>query len=220
MRWMWAFAMCVMATMRAAGLPCWSDAEAGPPLPSLRGSPESKEWQIEVAKKEGLERILNDARLKRMVRDGTLVKLPTNRNLKIDFRIPPAFRVCLPRVKLFLLDLASAPKLTGRIKVNSAVRTEIYQRQLRKRNPNAVSNSSHTYGCTVDIAKLGHTEAELDLLRTHLLALETAGLIEATEEHTQSVFHVMVFAGYVEKRCVPTHQPSAAKPVAPLHKKR
>lgn len=167
--------------------------------PSLVGSPESREGQIEQAKKDGLERILNDARLKRMKKDGTLVKLPTNKSLRVDWRLSPEFRFCLPHVRAFLLDLASNPKKTGRIKVNSAVRTEVYQRQLRKHNPNAVILSSHVFGCTVDIAKLGHTKAQLDELRRILLELEGKGLIEATEEHRQSVFHVMVFKKYTEK---------------------
>jgi hypothetical protein len=83
------------------------------------------------------------------------------------------------------------------------VRTEVYQRKLRKHNPNAIPNSSHVFGCTVDIAKLGHTKAQLNAIRNYLLVLKEAGLVEPVEEFRQSVFHVMVFKKYTEKRSVP-----------------
>lgn len=171
--------------------------------PSLLGSHESQARQNEEALREGLERVLNDARLNRMKKDGTLVELPTHKYLEVDPRVPPKFRFCLPEVKTFLLDLASNPRRTGKIKITSAVRTDVYQRELRKKNPNAVPLSSHVFGCTVDITKLKHSKAELKVLRKFLLELEGAGLIEATEETRQSVFHIMVFKKYLEHRSVP-----------------
>lgn len=177
--------------------------------PTLVGSPESQDCQNEEASKEGLLKILNNMQLKCMIRAGTLVKLPVNKNLTIDRRLPARFRYCLPQTKKWLLATAKPHEVDGvmvsfgKIKITSAVRTEEYQRQLRKRNPNAIERSSHVFGCTVDIAKKGHTAAQLNAMRRYLLMLKGTGVIESIEEHNQACFHVMVFRKYIETRNIP-----------------
>lgn len=168
--------------------------------PSLLGSQESQDLQNEEAEREGLTRIKDDAILKRLKKEGVLVKLPTHKNLKIDYRLPSQFRFCLPQVRTFLIKFASDPRGRGRIVINSATRTDKYQMQLRKRNPNAIILSSHVFGCTVDIAKKGYTPSQLNATREYLRELKIKGVIEPVEEFRQSVFHIMVFKSYVENK--------------------
>ncbi|MEK7089890.1 MAG: DUF5715 family protein [Patescibacteria group bacterium] len=179
----------------SAQTPSHASRQAG-----LLGSQESQDLQNEEAEKEGLTRIENDAILGRLKKEKILVKLPTHKNLKIDYRLPPQFRFCLPQVRTFLIKFASDPRGRGRIVVNSATRTDTYQRRLRKHNPNAIILSSHVFGCTVDIAKKGHTPAQLNAMREYLRALKIKGVIEPVEEFRQSVFHIMVFKSYVENK--------------------
>jgi len=168
---------------------------------SLRGSRESRIRQNQEANRMKLSRIKDDKHLANMKKLGLLVALPENENLQIDSRLPEEFRFCRPWVKTFLLtmgrDFRKKFPSGGIIQVNSAVRTMVYQEELRRKNRNAVSSkgrlaSSHTTGATVDIAKLNLSSEEIKWLEAYLLRLKKARRVEAIEERRQQVFHVMV----------------------------
>jgi len=150
---------------------------------SLHGSPTALALQNRVANREDLSR------------------------LQIDRRLPDEYSWARPETRLFLRKIGSdfARQFHEAIQVNSAVRTAEYQKKLRKKNGNAargdseLTRSSHLTGATVDIAKKGMSTVELRWMRNRLIALEKAGCIEATEEHRQPVFHIMVFD---KARCV------------------
>lgn len=170
---------------------------------TLEGSQESLKRQNAQADEEGLVRIKDDKELAKLKKDKFLIPLPKNEYLRTDWRIPKGLRYCTKWTNTFLLDISQEHwNVFGtRLQINSATRTVLYQKRLRKRNANAAeaegdTASSHLTGATVDIAKLKMTKVELEWMRAYLLELEKCGLIEATEEFNQAVFHVMVFRHY------------------------
>ncbi len=175
-------------------------AHAGP---SLLGSRESLKKQNLVADVEGLVRIIDKETLESM-KGRVLVELP--KTIRVDPRLDPEWRWCLPRTADFLEDLGLAfiNEFGHFLQVNSAVRTVFRQIELTKINLNAAPvdeedkdrMSSHLTGATVDIAKIGLNKTELEWLRKKLLGLEGEDSVEATEEQLQLVFHVMVFSTY------------------------
>lgn len=186
----------IPANKSEATLSCNEKAE-------LSGSDESSKRQNAQADKENLTRIENREQLEKFKRAMLLVPIPKNNEIQIDSRIPNELRWCRPWTKTFLLNMSHNHWGTFEksIQINSAVRTVEYQKRLRRRNANAApiegeKTSSHLTGSTVDIAKLGMSKKQLEWMRTYLLRLEKCGLIEATEEFNQAVFHVMVFKHY------------------------
>ncbi len=171
----------------------------------LKGSLEAQKRQNLQADVEGLER-LSETQLDEYKRLKKLIPLSEIPDIAIDSRLPEKYRWCLPQTNIFLVNLVSDfKKKFGRtIKVNSAVRTFEFQTESTSVNKNAAPaelgprQSSHLTGATVDIGKFGLSEDELRWLRKYFIDLEEKGLIEATEEHFQSVFHIMVFRQYAE----------------------
>lgn len=168
---------------------------------NLKGSPSSLQKQNERADKEGLVRIVDDSHLFKMKNDGLLVRLPTL--VKIDERLQEKWQWVLPQAATFLENQAIEfiNKFGKLFKVNSAVRTVSRQTELILINPNAAPvfgdrMSSHLTGASIDIAKIGMNKAELEWMRKKLSELEDLNLIEATEEHEQLVFHIMVYKTY------------------------
>lgn len=176
-------------------------------LDLLKGSPRALEHQNRQADRQNFSR-LNEKTLAGFKKDGLLVRLPSNKTLKVDYRIPSKYRWCRPEVTTFMLNLSSEYYAVWHrpLRINSAVRTEEYQEQLRRHNGNAAratsgpKRSSHLTGATVDIAKKGMSAGELRWMRARLIKLERQGRVEATEEHMQAVFHVMVFQVKSEKK--------------------
>ena len=179
---------------------------------SLKGSPESIARQHRIAKDENLSVIKNDRQLAAMKRAGYLVPLPQNQDVRIDPRLAEKWRWCRPWTRTFLLRVGREfrVKFGTPLQINSAVRTVEYQKQLRKGNSNATDpeNCLHCYGATIDIARMYqkngrrifYSTQEQDYIRRRLLQLEKKGLVEATEEKNQAVFHVMVSKTYVKKK--------------------
>src|SRR6185437_5713778 len=73
--------------------------------PPLKGSREILLRQNEVADREGLDRIQNDADLRDMRTRGMLVSLPVNRAMQVDDRLPSDRRFCRPWTARFLANL-------------------------------------------------------------------------------------------------------------------
>ena len=171
----------------------------------LCGSPEALKHQNDVANEEGLERFQNEWDLAMAKVDGRLVLLPDNLLVDLDDRLPVAYRWCRPWTQDFLNDTGKLyfEKFKMRFQVNSGVRTVEYQKLLRKRNGNAApfegdEASSHLTGATVDITKKGMTPLQIQWMRNYLVMLEEKDFIDATEEFSQSVFHIMVFRKYTD----------------------
>ena len=85
--------------------------------------------------------------------------------------------------------------------VSSAVRTVEYQKHLMRVNHNAADAegdivSPHLTGATIDIAKSGLSRREMQWMRDHLFAYQTAGVIDVEEEFRQRCFHITVYKNY------------------------
>lgn len=83
--------------------------------------------------------------------------------------------------------------------VTSLVRTCAYQKRLARGNGNATTceKSSHVTGATADIRWSDLNRAERRWMEGTLLTLERRGLIQATKENGQPVYHVMVYPHYM-----------------------
>lgn len=171
--------------------------------PLLKGSPESQIKQNRVADTYNLPRIENDAELEEMKAEGLLVRIPDTLGIKIDERLDERFRYVRPWVATYLIKLGRDfyNRFGTDIQINSAVRTVVYQVGISGRNKNAApatgeKRSSHLTGSAIDIAKLPLTREQKHWLRPRLVNLELSNTHEATEEHHQAVFHIMVFPDY------------------------
>lgn len=170
---------------------------------SLKGTRQSQKKQNIKADIEDLSRIENDVQLRKMIEGGYLVSLPHNKYVEINSRLAKKWRFCRPWVRDFLLERGKKyhKEFKQPLPVNSGVRTKKHHRKLRTGNVNAAPvegpyATSHTTGATINIGKLRMSAAGIKWMRQELLNLEQRGLIEATEEHNQAVFHVMVFKNY------------------------
>ncbi len=170
---------------------------------SLAGGASAIAKENDKARVDSIEFIENMDRLAEMVKKGELVPLPNNEMIKFDPRLSADRRYCLPHVAKFLTEMAAASKKYNPnfepLMINSAVRPKDVQAELRKRNPNAIAKSTHPTGATVDIAYnanphyKGMSLTQIQWTERYLLQKEKQGLIQATEERKQTVFHVMVF---------------------------
>lgn len=193
--------------------------------PSLKGSTESLDRQNLEAELEHLTKIENAGQLEKFIKAGLLVRLPENSHISVDPYLPEYRRYCRPWTAKFLQDLGNehAKKFPNghALMITSAVRPENVQRNLHNRN--ASPRSVHPTGSTVDMTYgpiykkdkdgkkiykhgkpqvwyLGMSEAEQKWMNTKLLQLERQNLVEATKEHMQPCYHVMVFKAYAETK--------------------
>jgi len=170
---------------------------------SLCGSIQSMLKQNYEADKEGLTRIKNIAQLERLINEGALVSIQKIENVMLDYRLKDSLSYVRPVTALFLKNLGADyfRNFGLYIQVNSAVRTIDGQIELHLYNSNAAPAygylaSSHLTGATIDISYMDMTEIQMNWMRKYLLHFESKNLIEATEEHSQTVFHIMVFQSY------------------------
>jgi len=89
--------------------------------------------------------------------------------------------------------------------VNSAVRTVLVQKKLRRHNRNAAPEtgetaSSHLAGLTVDLQRRGMTKAQVKWMEEYMRPLKQLGVIEPEEERHHWCFHIMVGGSYSEYR--------------------
>jgi hypothetical protein len=152
-----------------------------------------------------LPRIQDDSELEQLKQDGKLVPIVPNEALRLDPRLDPDRRYCRPWTLKFVQDLAEAyhQEFGDQIQVNSAVRTVIVQKKLRRHNRNAAPAegeiaSSHLAGVTVDLQRRGMSKKEIKWVENYLIPMKAAGLVEPEEERRQWVFHIMVSNRYVE----------------------
>jgi hypothetical protein len=102
--------------------------------------------------------------------------------------------------------------------VNSAVRTVLVQKKLRRHNRNAAPESgetasSHLAGLTVDLQRRGMTKAQVKWMEEYMRPLKELGLIEPEEERRHWCFHIMVSARYADwrqTRSIAEHEDASA----------
>jgi hypothetical protein len=171
---------------------------------ALRGTHDSLVRQNERSEEESLERIEDDADLQDRIARGMLVHVPETSALNVNPALPEDRRYCRQWTADFLSDLSRAheAKFHKPLIVSSAVRTVEYQRRLMRINHNAADAegdivSPHLTGATIDIAKSGLSRRELQWMRDHLFAYQTAGVIDVEEEFRQRCFHITVYKSYV-----------------------
>lgn len=171
--------------------------------PVFRPSHESLLRQNEEIDRMELPRIYNDAELEDLIGKGDLVPINESESLKIDPRLDPTRRYCRPWTRQFLDDLSQSyyEQFHSQIQVNSAVRTVLVQKKLRRHNRNAAPEygetaSSHLAGITVDIQRRGMTRPQVKWMEAYLMPLREHGLVEPEEERHQWVFHIAVSGRY------------------------
>lgn len=181
--------------------------------PPLKGSHEILLHQNEVADREGLERIQDDADLMDMRSKRMLVPLPTSYALDVDERLPENRRYTRPWTAVFLSNMARAhyAHFHTPLQINSAVRTVEFQQHLIHINGNAApaegdTASPHLTGQAVDIAKHGLSRTEVAWMRGYLLPLIQEGKIDVEEEFQQSCFHISVYKRYLPPADAPTRE--------------
>jgi len=171
--------------------------------PVFPPSRESLLRQNEEIDRLDLPRIHDDAELRRLVARGELVPIEESEALRIEHRLDPSRRYCRPWTRAFLEDISAAyyRQFHSPIQVNSAVRTVVMQRKLRRHNRNAAPESgetasSHLAGITVDIQRRGMTRQQIQWVEQFMMPLKEQGLLEPEEERRQWVFHVAVSGRY------------------------
>jgi hypothetical protein len=170
----------------------------------LYGSHEILLHQNQMADRDGLDRIQDDADLLDLRRQKKLVALPESEALRIDYRLPEDRRYSRPWTAAFLSLIAADFYATFHtpLQVDSAVRTIAVQQHLLRTNGNAASTtgeaaSPHLTGQAVDIAKGGLNLAEIAWMRTYLQPLIDVGKIDVEEEFQQSCFHISVYKSFL-----------------------
>src|SRR5579864_4172359 len=171
--------------------------------PVFKPSHESLLLQNEEINRLNLPRIYDDKQLERLKASGDLVPIATSEALRIQPSLDPARRYCRQWTMEFLEDISTAyyKEFHQQIQVNSAVRTVLVQKKLRRHNRNAAPEagetaSSHLAGLTVDLQRRGMTKAQVKWVEDYLKPLKELGIIEPEEERRQYVFHIMVSDRY------------------------
>jgi len=175
--------------------------------PVFKPSHQSLLTQNEEIDRLNLPRIYDDKQLERLKASGDLVPIIPNESLRIQPSLDPARRYCRPWTREFVEDISAAyyKEFHDQIQVNSAVRTVLVQKKLRRHNRNAAPEtgetaSSHLAGLTIDLQRRGMTKAQVKWMEEYLRPLKELGLIEPEEERRQWCFHIMVAGGYSEWR--------------------
>lgn len=130
---------------------------------------------------------------------GVLIELKTNDHYIIsdmDFSRP----YVLPKVELFLKKLVNNYKSElgdlnyVRFEITSATRSRRSARQLMGNNVNAVTNSAHLHGKTIDISyvRFGNNTAQLDALVKALKKMREDDKCYVKYERTQGCLHITV----------------------------
>ena len=171
--------------------------------PPLYGSHEILLHQNQMADRDGLARVRDDADLQDLRRLHQLVPLPEGEALRVDDRLPQDRRYARPWTAVFLAVLARDfyANFHQPLQVNSAVRTVDFQQRLEHSNANAAPSfgdtaSPHLTGQAVDIAKHGLSITQIAWMRTYLQPLIGQGKIDVEEEFQQACFHISVYKAY------------------------
>jgi Family of unknown function (DUF5715) len=192
--------------------------------PMFRPSHDSLLRQNEEIDRIVLPRIQDDDELEALKASHALVPIVESQSLKIERKLDPARRYCRPWTRDFVEDLGQGyyRQFHQQIQVNSAVRTVLVQRKLRRHNRNAApaegdTASSHLAGLTVDLQRRGMTKDQVRFVERYLFYLRELGLVEPEEERRHWCFHVMVsdrYADWRHSQSIFTHVPVLDSEVA------
>lgn len=173
----------------------------------FRPSHDSMLRQNEEIDRLELPRIADDIELEQLKLSHDLVPIEENQGLHFDKRLDPSRRYCRQWTRDFVEDLSEVyfRQFHDKIQVNSAVRTVMVQKKLRRHNRNAApingdTASSHLAGITVDIQRRGMSKGQIHFVEYYLFYLNALGLVEPEEERHQWVFHIMVSDHYSDWR--------------------
>lgn len=162
---------------------------------SLRGSRASVDRMYRQARTERLSFFETPAGVRRQVAAERLVRLTPSASVKLhDVRYPyvrSATRTFVRRLGAQYRAACGEPLV-----VTSAVRPATLQ------PANSSERSVHPTGIAVDLRRPGKASC-LRWLRSTLLSLEKAGVLEATEESSPAHFHVAVFPTPYERYLAP-----------------
>ena len=179
--------------------------------PVFRPSRESLLLQNAEIDRLNLPRIRDDRQLEQLKLDGELVPIVPTEALRIQPSLEAARRYCRPWTLDFLNDISQAfyKEFGQQIQVNSAVRTVVVQKKLRRHNRNAAPESgetasSHLAGLTVDLQRRGLNKTQIKWIQDYMRPLKELGLVEPEEERRHWCFHVMVGGAYSEYRATKT----------------
>jgi hypothetical protein len=171
--------------------------------PVFKPSHESLLLQNAEIDRLNLPRIYDDKEMNRLIANQDLVPIVPNETLRIQAALDPARRYCRPWTLDFVQDISEAyyKEFHQQIQVNSAVRTVLVQKKLRRHNRNAAPEkgetaSSHLAGLTVDLQRRGMSKAQVKWMEEYMRPLKELGLIEPEEERRQWCFHIMVSGEY------------------------
>ena len=175
--------------------------------PVFKPSHESLLLQNAEIDRLNLPRIRDDKQLESLKTSGDLVPIVPTEALRIQPSLDPNRRYCRQWTMDFLNDISQAyyKEFGEQIQVNSAVRTVLVQKKLRRHNRNAAPESgetasSHLAGLTVDLQRRGLTKAQIKWIQDYMRPLKEMGLIEPEEERRHWCFHIMVGGAYGEYR--------------------
>ena len=175
--------------------------------PVFKPSHESLLLQNAEINRLNLPRIRDDKELQRLIDKQDLVPIVPDETLRIQASLDPGRRYCRPWTLDFVQDISAAyyKEFHEQIQVNSAVRTVLVQKKLRRHNRNAAPEtgetaSSHLAGLTVDLQRRGMTKAQVKWMEEYMRPLKELGLIEPEEERRHWCFHIMVAGTYSEYR--------------------
>jgi uncharacterized protein DUF5715 len=175
--------------------------------PMFRPSHESLLLQNEEVDRLQLPRIQDDTELEELKASNALVPIVESETLRVEHSLDPSRRYCRPWTRDFVEDLSAAyyRQFHEQIQVNSAVRTVLVQKKLRRHNRNAAPESgetasSHLAGLTLDLQRRGMTKPQIRFVEKYLFYLHALGLVEPEEERRHWCFHVMVSDRYSDWR--------------------
>src|SRR5579863_8327941 len=143
--------------------------------PVFKPSHESLLLQNAEIDRLNLPRIYDDKELNRLIANQDLVPIVPNETLRIQPALDPARRFCRPWTLDFVQDISEAyyKEFHQQIQVNSAVRTVLVQKKLRRHNRNAAPESgeiasSHLAGVTVDLQRRGMSKAQVKWMEEYM----------------------------------------------------
>jgi hypothetical protein len=185
----------------------------------LKGTREILVHQNTMADDEGLERIEDDADLRRLRAAHLLVDFPESASLHVNPELGANRRCGRVWSVRFATNIARDfyARFHEPLQVNSAVRTVAYQVRLQRTNGNAAgidgeTASPHLTGQAMDLGKRGMSMAQIAWMRAYLLPLMQSGKIDVEEEFQQACFHISVYRTYMPapaKRRVPRNEVAA-----------
>ena len=181
-------------------VPFSATAKHHKPISPIAGTRAALIAQNVAANHAHLARIKDTPQLKKLEKGKVLVPISHIKGVIMDSRTKPENRFLRVEAAQFLGRFAGIHlvKYHRRVFVTSAVRTMDYQRQLRKRNPNAAKadsgllQSSHPTGETFDISTRVMVPKEAAWARMYLYSQKRAGRIIVEEETIEPCFHIMV----------------------------